>query len=260
MSKATLRANPNPGHASEPDAPREVAWRERARRSWRHLEAQVRPFLPAVSLGWLFTWLAIYVAILVLGFFFPGSTLLTFVKLLGIFLCLVFAVINFRSDLLLLAALLFTVCADVLLALNNLSTSGVMVFAMAQLAHFVRLSHNGRHVKRYFYFALVVLSATILLPPDLKILVYAGVYAVTLLCNVALSFRWAKARPSLHSLAALAGFALFAACDIHVAVSYATVIGVLPLELKPFADYMAWFFYYPSQLCISASSRQQSQK
>ena len=222
---------------------------------WRKLEKQVRPFLPAVSLGWILVWVVIYGTIWLVGLVWPLSPLLTTVKLLGIFLCLIFAVVNFRNDLLLLAALLFTVCADVLLANNNLSTSGMMVFAMAQLTHFVRLSHNGRHVKRYFYVALAAVAGTILLPPDLKLVAYGAVYAVTLLCNLALAFRWAQSEPGFHSLAALAGFALFLACDAHVLVSYCTVIGILPLELKPFADYMSWVFYYPSQVCLSASSK-----
>lgn len=226
----------------------------RMRRAWRRVEKQVRPFLPAVSLGWLAAWGAIYATIIIVGLFWPLSPVLTMVKLLGIFLCLIFAVVNFRSDLLLLAALLFTVCADVLLAINNLSTSGVMVFAMAQLAHFVRLSHNGRHTKRYFYFALAVLAGTILLPPHLKIVAYGAVYACTLLCNLALAFRWSRQQPGFRSSMALIGFALFLACDLHVLTSYCTVIGLLPLELKPFADYMSWVFYYPSQVCVSASS------
>lgn len=225
------------------------------KQAWGDLEKQVRPFLPAVSLGWLITWAAIYLCIILVGLFFPFSPVLTTVKLVGIFLCLVFAVVNFRDDALLLAALFFTVCADVLLANNNLSTSGVMVFAMAQLAHFVRLGQNGRYTKYYFYGAILILAASILMPPEHKIVVYGAVYALTLLSNLALSFRWAQAEPGFHSLAALAGFALFLACDVHVLTSYLTVIGVLPIELKAYADYMAWIFYYPSQLCVAASSK-----
>lgn len=228
---------------------------KKVKKIWAKLEKQIRPFLPAVSQRWLAVWAAIYLTIIIVGLFFPLSPILTSVKLLGIFLCLIFAVANFKNDSLLLVALLFTVCADVLLANNNLSTSGVMVFAMAQLAHFVRLSHNGKHVKRFFYFAIVVLAATILFPPEYKIIVYGAIYAITLLSNLALSFRWARSNPSFHSFAALIGFALFLACDVHVFASYLTVVGVLPLEIKRYADYMAWIFYYPSQIAISASTK-----
>lgn len=225
------------------------------KQAWQNIEWKIRPFLPAVSFWWLAVWALIYATILTIGLLAPDSEILTSVKLLGIFLCLIFAVVNFKNDYLLLAALLFTVCADVLLANNNLSTSGVMVFAMAQLAHFVRLSHNGKYIKRYFYFALLVLSLSILLPPDLKIIIYGAVYAVTLLSNLALSFRWAKEDPGFYAFAAVAGFALFLACDFHVLTSYLTVVGVLPFEIKAYADYMAWLFYYPSQLCVSTSTK-----
>lgn len=56
------------------------------------------------------------------------------------------------------------------------------------------------------------------------------------------------------SSSAVLGFILFFCCDFNVALSYLAVTGVLPIKVAVFANFFAWFFYYPSQVLISNSS------
>ena len=106
-----------------------------------------------LPLVWPTVWAILYAADLILGLVAVDSLILTFTRVGGIFLCLVYAVIRFPRDHFLQLALLATSIADVLLAINNTAVSGVSVFLIAQLIHLVRL--GGKTVRT----PLIIVSA-----------------------------------------------------------------------------------------------------
>lgn len=205
--------------------------------------------------AWITLWSLLYASFLVLGLILPDSLAVSIIKLTGIFLCVLFVLFQFRNDRLIQLAFLCTFAADLVLAADNTAATGVLVFCGAQLAHFMRLSKSGTAARIWLIAALVILIAGTLTPTGVNIFFYGAVYAGTLISNLILAIRWYHHNHSFYSLVAMIGFILFLACDINVACSYGTVIGIFPAAVHGFADYLSWVFYYPSQILLAHSSR-----
>ncbi len=186
---------------------------------------------------------------------FIGVTIL---KYIGVVLNLVYARIKFPKDYLLQIALLFTLLADTILTINSVDTVGVLVFCFAQYFHLSRFAsmRPSLFLVWNFFIVLFLIFGQINGIKDIYIL--AGIYLFSIISNFILSYRWTHHASSLREViashCALFGFFLFISCDFHVAISYLSVINVLPAFLVTPANFLAWFFYYPSQVLIANSS------
>lgn len=206
---------------------------------------------------WLIIWAIIYLAILILGVIAPTGDLITIIKLGGICLCLLYVVITFPRDYLLILAMLSTSISDIILALNNTSTAGVITFFAVQIFHLLRLNHSKtRTIIIYLFAAIALLFLNYYL--DIFPMLYAvcAFYTTTLVLNLVSAWLWFRTYPKdLHAASALLGFTLFLCCDLCVAISYFSLIEILPAFCYGLANFFAWFFYYPSQILVSNSSK-----
>lgn len=213
--------------------------------------------LPRPHLAWIIVWVVIYTAIIICGILIPDSPILTIVKVSGVFLCSIYALAIFPKDRLLQVAMIITFIADCILAKNNVSPTGLIVFFCAQLIHLYRLTRPERRNK-IFWLALIGmliigLNFWVQLAPP--VFVISSFYALTLLLNIIASWRWHRQQRSFFSACALAGFILFSCCDLCTGISYMSLISVFPAFLYIPANFFAWFFYYPSQILVSNSSK-----
>lgn len=213
-----------------------------------------RHYLP---MPWLTVWIWVMLANIILGIFTPKSFTLMAIRLSGIFLCLVYTRQIFRKDILLQLALFITFCADIVLALNNTAEVGVIIFFIAQILHSLRLSDRKFH-HQIFVFTFIAFIATLIsffLPlPIMYTLCFF--YVAALITNILISWRWFVASPQdPRSAFSLTGFLLFLCCDICIGASYLAFNSALPFFLYAPANFFAWFFYYPSQVLISNSSK-----
>lgn len=206
---------------------------------------------------WPIIWTVLYLATLILGFIAPTSELITLVKLGSICLCLLYVVLNFSHDYLLILAMLSTTISDIILALNNTSTAGVITFFAVQIFHLLRLNRTKfRHIAIFLCAAvtLLVLNQIFNLLPTLYAV--CAFYGTTLILNLYSAWTWFHHDPkNLRAASALLGFMLFLCCDLCVVVSYFSLIEVLPALCYGIANFFAWFFYYPSQILVSNSSK-----
>ncbi|MBR1874823.1 hypothetical protein IJ798_00375 [Candidatus Saccharibacteria bacterium] len=192
---------------------------------------------------------------------FIGVTIL---KYLGIVLSYLYARRKFPKDYILQIALAFTLLADTILMLDNVSPLGVFAFCLAQYFHLARFAKIRPSYFIFWSGFLLMLLILGRLAQVETMYVLATIYLFSLTLNVALTCRWwrrVKANPEKYSdrelvasTCAFFGFVLFACCDFNVALSYLSVTGTLPLTLARYANFLAWFFYYPSQILISNSS------
>ena len=211
-----------------------------------------------VNRYWLATWILIYVSFLVLDVIINGSIPVTIIKYAGIVLSLIYASRKWPKDYLLQIAFLFTLLADTILVFDHTATLGVFVFCIAQFFHLARLSQFYFNPKAFLVYLIILLLFLIFgafWHLDLRYPL-ASVYLVTLIYNIIESFIWNKSARSVPSFCAVAGFLLFLCCDINVGISYFSAIGVFSGSLLPYANYFAWAFYYPSQVLISNSSKE----
>ena len=212
-------------------------------------------YLKRIDRTWIVIWVFIYFSFLGLGLFFPNFWGVTVLKYSGIVLNLVYALQKFPKDHLLQIALFFTLLADTILVIDSTSIVGVFVFCIAQFFHMTRLSKiQPRNLILYLTIiaALFLFSLTQHIPPIFALcLVYAG----SLLANIVFSRRWLKKSPSIPANCSFIGFLLFLACDSCVAASYLSFINVIPYFCYAPANYLAWVFYYPSQVLIANSSK-----
>ncbi|MBQ3306269.1 hypothetical protein IJH02_02460 [Candidatus Saccharibacteria bacterium] len=204
---------------------------------------------------WLIVWGLIYAGFLILSIFAPDALGVLLLRCSGIALALVYVFMKFPQDRLLKLALGFTLAADILLAIDNVSVIGVAVFCFAQFFHFCRLRHtNPYFLPAYFVLVASVFTLSLVLGAD-PMFAVAGIYGLTLLSNVGLAIYWHHKAPSFASSCAMYGFILFLLCDLCVGASYLSNTAVFPSALYPFANYFAWAFYYPSQILLSNSSK-----
>ena len=204
---------------------------------------------------WQIVWGGFYVSILILNFFLQDTWPVKAIMCLGIAMNILYAYCNSPKDHLLQIALALTFFADIILALNNTSFLGVFVFTFAQFVHLVRMTNlNSQHLLAF----LVILTILFFLSSLLRLepmFVIGTTYAMLLCANFYVSYSWNKATHSTSARHAVIGFSLFVLCDICVATSYFTRIGTIPISIHPYADYLAWIFYYPSQILLANSSK-----
>ncbi len=207
---------------------------------------------------WPAIWAWIFMAIIVLGIFMPNSTIITVIKLSGILLCLLYAYQSFPEDRLLQLALLCTFIADTILAINNIADGGLIFFLAAQLIHLYRLEPQRRRPIAIIFaiISVIAIASDLIFKFAPLIYVICAFYLQTIIMNIIVSWRWHRHHPKEPlSLYSLIGFGLFLACDICVGISYLSLTGTFSPILYMPANFFAWFFYYPSQILVSNSSR-----
>ncbi len=217
---------------------------------------------------WRAIWIWFYLAILLLGLVAPSGLLTTNIKLSSIFGCLIYTWLCFRKDILLQLAFLFTFIADILLAVGTsvnvvflhgfgLMELGVLVFFLAQVTHFYRLSHaRPKTIISILVAAAFLIIINLLVNFCPNMIIICGFYLAMLITNIVVSTRLVRREPdNLINKFTLIGFILFISCDICTGVSYLATNGVFLASLITPANYLAWFFYYPSQIFLSNSSK-----
>lgn len=177
------------------------------------------------------------------------------------------------SYLLMLTALICTLCADILLS-NLFEFEGrkliaMCFFSVTQICYFVRLYLNQKsktaktvHLIARISLSVIAITATIIvLNKDTDALALVSLfYFANLFMNIIVAFTQFKDAP----LFAI-GLLLFSCCDI--------IIGLLQLDnflpipedsfiykLNEGPIVLAWFFYIPSQTCIVCDVALQSNK
>ncbi len=219
---------------------------------------QLFHYLTRVDRRWLITWATIYTSFMLIDAFNYNSPIATIIKYSGIFLCFLYSMLKYHKDHLLHLALFFTLLADAVLIFDNTSPLGVLLFCFAQFFHIARLSTVSFDLRALiFYLIIVACILGIGFTMDLPIMYpLAGTYGATLITNVYIAFHWHKNAKTIASTCAVFGFTLFLCCDTCVAISYLATTHVLPFFLVNLANYFAWTFYYPSQVLISNSSKE----
>lgn len=208
---------------------------------------------------WPAIWAWIYLANIILGLVNPSSTILMFIRLSGIFLCLAYSIIKFPKDHLLHLALLATSIADIVLAINNTAEIGIFIFLIAQVIHLIRLDGGKRARTPLIIFCAIGLLALIgnLYFGGIPIIyVICGFYLAAILLNIYFSYQWfIHDQTNPRAFMSLLGFILFMCCDTCTAMSYMSLNNMIyPFFYAP-ANYLAWIFYYPSQILVSNSSK-----
>lgn len=213
--------------------------------------------LKKVDKFWLITWLFIFSSFTLLDMIRPNFWGTTIIKYTGILINLLYACQKFRKDHLLQIALFFTLLADTILVLDQVSPVGVFTFAIAQFFHILRLAKTS---PKFFsivlasIFSVFCFASINKIPP---IFILGFIYGLFLTTNLILSYKLSQTKPKpikTYATFAFYGFILFACCDACVAISYLSRIHFLPSFFYDPANYLAWIFYYPSQLLIANSS------
>lgn len=208
-----------------------------------------------VDWHWLVIWALIYVSFISLDIFFPHFRGTALIKYIGIFLCTIYAYQKYRSDTLLILALLFTFLADTVLVWTPWAIPGVYIFCFAQYFHLSRFTKGQPKSLITFFLItfLIFVAGTIQgFPP---IYVIAAVYASLLIINLSLTISWYRHdKNNFHARCAMYGFILFICCDICVGIQFLTYESVFPAAILPVVSFLVWLFYYPSQVLISNSS------
>lgn len=216
--------------------------------------------LQTVDKKWLILWVAIYISIVILASFFPNFIGNPILRIIGIALCVLYPCLKHRNDYLLIIALSFTLLADIILTIDDVSILGVITFCFAQFFHAVRLQ-KAKPISLVVYITIATIIFFIAVWLEINpMYAIAGIYAYALFFNLFSATRWYFSSRSIASICAASGFFLFVLCDICVALSYLGFTGVIPFMFKPLFDYFAWLFYYPSQVLISNSSNMNSFK
>ena len=211
--------------------------------------------LPSVDLVWLGIWSLIYLGFLLLDFLLPSFWGASVLKYVGIFLCLVYAYQKFKTDYLLILALLFTFLSDTILVWTHWELAGVYCFCFAQFFHIMRLSKSHPKFLIMYFLVVFLLFTFAILQGISPLYSIAIIYAGSLLSNVILSRAWyLRERHNFRARCAFYGFLLFLACDICVGLQHLMLDGVFPAQLLPLISYLVWFFYYPSQVFLANSS------
>lgn len=204
---------------------------------------------------WLIVWVTIYISFLLLDIFAPSFWGSSILKYSGIFLCIIYAWRKYHSDTKLILAILFTFLADTILVWTSWEVAGVFVFCIAQGLHFMRLTK----LNRKFLIIIAVCVSIVLVYGVLRhenvLYDMAIIYAVLLICNLAMSFRIYKAnKNSFNARCIWYGFLAFIACDVCVGIRHLMIDGIIPDQFLPMIAYFVWVFYYPSQVLLTNSS------
>lgn len=205
---------------------------------------------------WLSLWLAVYIIILALGIIRPSSPLLTLIKVGSILSCFVYTLISSPQDHPLQLALLVTFLADIILAINNTSVLGILVFFTAQIIHSLRLHHFENKIPTVIFVLTAASStfATTMIDHSLVIFTICTFYLFALISNLFASWNWHNQSPeNPFAYCATLGFTLFLSCDMCTAISFFSLNHIFPFIFYDLANFFAWFFYYPSQVLLSNS-------
>lgn len=217
-----------------------------------------RQFVTKTPRYWLAIWAIFYAAILGFSIFAARQPILDIIKVASIALCFIYVAIVSPKDRLLMAALFVTFIADFFLAFNNTSPTGLAVFVIAQFIHLFRVTSQRRHPVIAICATLAAFIITICFLTEFAPPIYAicTIYLIVIICNIMACWNWHRTEPqNLPAALAAYGFILFACCDFWTGVSYLSLTAVLPAALYGIANFLAWFFYYPSQILISNSGK-----
>lgn len=210
---------------------------------------------------WIFLPTVFFLYLLILT---TGGRTLVWSSYISIVLCFLFALIHLRKEnILLVAGLLLTVCADTCLVLLDPIQQlwGMVFFFFAQSCYCIHLHRAASNRTSLWIRMALMIAAEVLcifvLPsePDALAIVSVAYYG-HLIMNIADAIFKRKQEPLLPW-----AFVLFILCD--------TVIGLqvmnssyLPLpedslihDILYCGFNLAWFFYLPSQVLIALSSR-----
>ncbi len=207
---------------------------------------------------------AVYIAFLFVDVFSPQHSLLSgIIKYSGMLLCLLLAIFSFRRGggsrdaRLVLAALSFTLAADILLLFTPYFTVGITIFCGTHLTYILRFRPD--RFRLFVLLAAVGLSAAALSQffPDLapasaslvSLLAAAIVYAMLILSATVFTFRAPLPRPN--SRLARLGMLLFLLCDVNVALFNLLPYGT---HIHNATALLMWFFYLPSQALLALSA------
>lgn len=184
----------------------------------------------------------------------------------AIVLCFLHCLLYSKGNSLMVGALACTVAADYFLVLSTPIRQlwGMVFFLIAQSLYAVKL-HSANKKKGFLLARLLLIvvaeSVTVIVlreKTDALALVSLCYYA-NLLMNIVLAFTLFKTNKLL-----AIGFLLFALCDTVIGLQVASG-GYLPIAEDSllhkilFSSFnLAWFFYLPSQVCLSLSCRKQN--
>lgn len=201
-------------------------------------------------------------------------TVSSYLKFIGIILCLLYTLISFntsidkKDQLLLTAALVFTVTADLFLLIYDFYLAGVITFCIVQMLYMLRINRWDENrnlsitlVKKIVRNILVIIAIIIILlffPITWEVLTFASIiYFIGILGNMSDSLRIAKkSKKRKHCLFAI-GLVLFVLCDINVGlfnlIQVSTVSNGWMQIIYNCAAIAMWMFYLPAQVLIALS-------
>lgn len=161
-----------------------------------------------------------------------------------------------RDNIVVTAALLFTMVADMFLILLGNFVAGVTVFICVQTCYTIRFSFLsgkplvGELLKRLLPGLILGGLATYFLGIDVGIIV---AYACSFAVNFVHGFELHILKPSARHLRFAIGLFLFACCDICVGITNLRP-GFLTEQMIRNAEVMTWIFYLPSQILILSTT------
>ena len=161
-----------------------------------------------------------------------------------------------KDNVVVTAALLFTMLADVFLILIGNLMLGVGVFICVQTCYTIRFSFMsgkplvGELLKRLVPGAILGTLAWKFVSPEVGIIV---AYSCSFAVNFAHGFELHILKPSARHLRFALGLFLFACCDACVGITNLRP-GFLTEQMIRNAEVMTWIFYLPSQILILSTT------
>lgn len=161
-----------------------------------------------------------------------------------------------RDNVVVTAALLFTMLADIFLILIGNFIVGVLVFLCVQTCYTVRFSFMsgkpmvGELLKRLLPGIILGGIATYFLGVKVGVVV---LYACSFAVNFAHGFELQILKPSARHLRFAIGIFLFACCDACVGISNLQPAFFTEQMIRN-AEVMTWIFYLPSQILILSTT------
>ena len=161
-----------------------------------------------------------------------------------------------KDNVVVTAALLFTMLADVFLILIGNLMLGVGVFICVQTCYTIRFSFMsgkplvGELLKRLVPGAILGALAWKFVSPEVGIIV---AYSCSFAVNFVHGFELHILKPSARHLRFAIGLFLFACCDICVGITNLRP-GFLTEQMIRNAEVMTWIFYLPSQILILSTT------
>lgn len=161
-----------------------------------------------------------------------------------------------KDNVVVTAALLLTMVADVFLILIGNFIAGVLVFLCVQTCYTIRFSFMsgkplvGELLKRLLPGVILGSLATYFLGVKVGVVV---LYACSFAVNFAHGFELEILKPSARHLRFAIGIFLFACCDACVGITNLQP-GFMTEQMIRNAEVMTWIFYLPSQILILSTT------